>query len=230
MFVVMIYVTGDVHGNYDFGKLYQLLDYNVTYEDTLIILGDAGICWSKTQDEIVKNLYKRIPITVIFVDGNHENFDTLKTFPIVYYKGAKMHQISEHIYHVLRGEIMELEGFTFLCIGGACSTDKIWRIEGESWWKDEEITQADIDNALKNLERYDYKVDCVLTHCVDTFTLKKFTSYVTDVSTDMLNFVDEQVTYQLWFFGHYHDDKPFTNNKQCFYEGITVVNPLLSKK
>lgn len=229
MLIDMIYVTGDVHGNIDFEKLYTLQDYNVTYKDTLIILGDAGICWSKYQDEIVQNLYKKIHITVIFVDGNHENFDTLNSFPIVNYKGAKMHQISKHIYHVLRGEIMELEGFTFLCIGGACSTDKAFRKEGVSWWKDEEITQADVDNALENLKRYDFKVDCVLSHCVDSFTLQKYTTYETDVSTDMLNFVDEQVTYRYWFYGHYHDDRSVGSNKYCFYESIIILNTILDK-
>lgn len=225
----MIYLTGDVHGNIDFEKLYTLLDYHVTFDDTLIILGDAGICWSKHQDEIVANLYKKIPITVIFIDGNHENFDKLKSFPIVSYKGAKMHQISEHIFHIIRGEIMNLEGYSFLCIGGACSTDKIFRKEGVSWWKDEEITQSDIANAQKNLEKYDFKVDCVLTHCVDSFTLEKFTNYQPDISTDMLNFVDEQVAYRYWFYGHYHDDRLVGSNKYCFYESIILLNAILEK-
>lgn len=225
----MIYITGDVHGNFDFDKLYKLIDYHVTYDDTLIILGDAGICWSKQQDEIVANLYKKIPITVIFLDGNHENFNLLNNFPIVTYKEAKMHRISQHIYHVLRGEIMKIEGFSFLCIGGACSTDKAFRKEGVSWWKDEEITDKDINNALENLKLSNFCVDCVLSHCVDSYTLKKYTSYQTDISTDMLNFVDENVSYKYWFYGHYHDDKPIGANKYCFYESIVLLNPILGK-
>lgn len=225
----MIYITGDVHGNYDFEKLYSLLDYHVTYDDTLIILGDAGICWNEYQDEIVANLYKRIPITVIFVDGNHENFDTLKTFPIVEYKGAKMHKLSEHIYHILRGEIMELEGYTFLGIGGACSTDKKDRVEGITWWADEEITQADVDNALKNLKRYDFKVDCVLSHCVDSRTIEKYTDYPVDASTDKLMFIDEKVTYKFWFYGHYHDNRNVIDKKWCLYESVMPLNPILEE-
>ena len=228
--IAMIYVTGDVHGSIDFEKLYSLLDYDVTYDDTLVILGDAGICWSEHNDPIVKELYSKIPITVIFVDGNHENFDILNSYPIVNYNGAKMHQISKHIYHVLRGEIMELEGYSFLCIGGACSTDKMLRKEGVSWWKDEEITQKDVDNALKNLKKHDFKVDCIFSHCIDSFTLDKFTSYKSDVSTDMLNFVDEQVSYRYWFFGHYHDDRLIGSNKYCFYESLIILNPILEKK
>lgn len=223
----MIYITGDVHGNIDFGKLHTLEDFNISYKDTLIILGDAGICWSKYQDEIVANLYKRLKITVIFIDGNHENFDILNSYPVVKYKGAKMHKISDHIYHVLRGEIMEVEGYSFLCLGGACSTDKAFRKEGVSWWKDEEITISDVENAKKNLKRYDFKVDYVLTHCVDSFTLEKYTNYEKDVSTDMLNFIDEMVAYKIWFYGHYHDDRNVGSSKYCFYESIVCLNNII---
>lgn len=225
----MIYITGDVHGTYDFEKLYSLLKYQVTYEDTLIILGDAGICWNKQQDEIVLKLFSAIPITVVFIDGNHENFDILKKFPIVEYRGAKTHQISKHIYHVLRGEIITLEKFTFLCIGGACSIDKAFRKDGVSWWKDEEITNEDVNNALNNLKKFNNTVDCVLTHCVDSYTIKNFTSYKPDNSTDMLIFIDEEVTYKFWFYGHYHEDRQIGSNKYCFYESIICLNPILSK-
>lgn len=220
----MIYITGDVHGNIDFEKLHALEDFDISYKDTLIILGDAGICWSKYQDEIVANLYKKFKITVIFIDGNHENFDILNSYPVVKYKGAKMHKISDHIYHVLRGEIMELEGYSFLCLGGACSTDKAFRKEGLSWWKDEEITLSDVENAKKNLKRYDFIVDFVLTHCVDSYTLEKYTSYEKDVSTDMLNFIDEMVAYKIWFYGHYHDDRNVGFSKYCLYESIICLN------
>ena len=78
----MIYITGDVHGYIDFEKLNKLNDYDISYDDTLIILGDAGICWSKEQDKIVAKLYEKLKITVIFIDGNHENFDILNSYPI----------------------------------------------------------------------------------------------------------------------------------------------------
>ena len=42
----MIYITGDTHGDVDFGKLLILKEKNLSYEDYLIICGDAAICWS----------------------------------------------------------------------------------------------------------------------------------------------------------------------------------------
>ena len=78
----------------------------------------------------------------------------LNKLPVVEYLGAKMNKIDEHIYRVLRGEVMTIQDKTFLCIGGACSTDKVHRILGLSWWEEEEITDADVDNAILNLKKF----------------------------------------------------------------------------
>ena len=42
----MIYITGDTHGDIDYKKLLTLKEKNLSYDDYLIICGDAGICWS----------------------------------------------------------------------------------------------------------------------------------------------------------------------------------------
>ena len=149
----MIYITGDTHGDIDYEKLLILKEKNLSYDDFLIICGDAGICWSPQVLQHFLNLYNDIGCTIIFVDGNHENFEMLNNMPLVEYKGALMHQIDKHIFHVLRGEIMTLNGKTFLCIGGAVSIDKMYRTPYVSWWPEEEITYHDIDNALNNLEK-----------------------------------------------------------------------------
>ena len=216
----MIYITGDVHGDIDFGKFVHLRANNVSLDDYLLILGDAGICWSPEFTRKIITMYRKLNITVIFLDGNHENFDMLESLPLVEYKGALMHQIDDHIFHILRGEIMELEGYTMLCIGGAHSIDKHLRTEHISWWSQEDITDHDIDNAVWNLRRYKNKVDFVLTHCVDSLTVKEAFHFHTDHSSDQLNFVDRVVDYNRWFFGHYHFDVPAGKKKECVYQRI----------
>lgn len=42
----MIYITGDTHGDIDYEKLLALKEKNLSYDDFLIICGDAGICVS----------------------------------------------------------------------------------------------------------------------------------------------------------------------------------------
>ena len=219
----MIFITGDTHGNIDFYKLLYLREEKVTYNDYLIICGDAGICWSKKELPRMLALYNSLGITIIYVDGNHENFEMLDEMPLVEYKGALMHRISQHIFHVLRGEIMILEGKSFLCIGGAVSIDKSIRIPYLSWWPEEEITNHDIDNALANLEKVNNKVDYVITHCCDSITVTKELHFKRDVCTDQLNFIDKLVTYKKWYFGHYHFDIDFSEKKSCLYQRVIKI-------
>lgn len=219
----MIYITGDTHGLIDFDKLNYFKTIYTSEKDVLIILGDAGIVWSEEELKHTILQYERLEITIIFIDGNHENFKMLNDFSIVEMYGAKMHKISNNIYHVIRGEIMTINDLKFLCLGGAISIDKHHRVLNKSYWIEEEITEVDINNALINLEKYNFKVDYVLTHCIDTVTLIKEFGYNADLCTDKLNFIDKFVKYKYWYFGHYHVDK-ILNEKRCFYDDILTIN------
>ena len=219
----MIFITGDTHGHVDFKKLLALREKNLSFEDYLIILGDAAIVWSIGELDYYKNLYRSLGCTILYIDGNHENFELLNTFPLVEFKNALMHQIDEHIFHILRGEILILENKKFLCIGGATSIDKLYRIPYVSWWPEEEINQHDIDNALNNLAKYDDKVDYVLTHCIDTKTVIKAFGFRRDICTDQLMFVDKVVSYKHWFCGHYHFDRQIDKNKTCLFQNIVEI-------
>ena len=219
----MIYITGDTHGDVDVYKLSPLSKENLSYDDYLIICGDAGICWAPEILEYHLNTYRRLHCTIIFIDGNHENFEMLNNMPLVEFKGALMHRIDEHIFHVLRGEIMTLDNKTFLCIGGATSIDKMYRNPYFSWWPEEEITNHDIDNAIANLAKVNNKVDYVITHCCDTPTVKRAFHFRRDICTDQLNFIDKIVDYKHWFFGHYHFDREISDKKTCLYQSIVKL-------
>lgn len=220
----MIFITGDTHGEIDYPKLLKLKEFDLTYDDYLIICGDVGICWSTERLEIMLNLYRNIGCTILFIDGNHENFELLSKFRLVEYKGALMHQLDEHIFHIMRGEIVELDGKSFLCIGGAHSIDKMYRIPYVSWWPEEDITDNDINNALWNLEKVSNKVDYVITHCCDSLTVTKAFHFKRDNSSDKLNFIDKIVTYKHWFFGHYHFDMNVNEKKTCLYQEIIKLS------
>ena len=219
----MIFITGDTHGDIDFKKLLKLKEQNLSFNDYLIICGDAGICWSYRLLAPFLSLYKSIGCTIIFIDGNHENFLMLNNMPLVEYKGALMHKIDDHIFHVLRGEIMTLENKTFLCIGGAVSIDKMCRTPYISWWPEEEISFHDIDNAVSNLVKVNNKVDYVITHCCDSTTVAKTFGFKRDNCTDQLMFIDKLVEYKHWFFGHYHFDVKVSKKKTCLYNDIIRI-------
>ena len=219
----MIYITGDTHGINDFEKL---IHHEFKKEDYLIICGDCGIVWNQDKLPIYIKFYEELNCTVLFVDGNHENFSLLNKFPIKNYLGGKVHVISDNIYHLMRGEVFTIEGFTFLAFGGADSIDKHLRKENISWWEEERPTLNDIDNALKNLEKHKNNVDYIITHTCDEKTLynKCFRSINAKIypSNTYLNFL-EQINYKKWFFGHYHLDQEIDEKKRCLYHDIIYI-------
>jgi len=219
----MIYITGDTHGMIDFGyiKEYFAAHYS-TPKDILFILGDVAPVWSKDDSSISD--YDLLGPTIIYIDGNHENFELLNSFPLVNKFGAKMHMLSGNLYHVLRGEIAEINGLSFLCLGGATSIDKDRRIDRVSWWNEENITYSDIDNALNNLKKRDNKVDYVLTHCAPSSVLTKKIGYKKDKNTDALEELSSIVITDHWYFGHYHSDKIIDKKYRLFYHDILVID------
>lgn len=221
----MIYITGDTHGNIDFKKLKAYFAHRyASPKDVLIILGDAGIIWSKSEEYTFE--YSCLGPTILFIDGNHENFDLLNKFPVVEIYSGKAHRINENIYHLCRGEIFKINGLSFLAMGGARSIDRYLRKEGESWWKDEAITEEDMANAQKNLERYNYSVDYVLTHCAPSKIVANHLCLETDHNTDLLQDLMAQTAYRHWYFGHYHRDLRIDSKFRCFYNDILEIPTL----
>ena len=218
----MIYITGDTHGNVDFDYLKDYFNNRFVNEnDYLIILGDAGIVWSGKENFI--DDYAMLGLNVLFIDGNHENFELLNRFPIVTFNGAKCHKLYENVYHIMRGEIIKLNNKTFFCMGGARSIDKVYRIENISWWKEEDIGFNDIENGLSNLKNVQNTVDYVLTHCAPTSIINKMFNYKQDNNIKILEKFKEIINFKYWYFGHYHENKKY-NNFEVLYRRIIILN------
>ncbi|MBP5372773.1 MAG: metallophosphoesterase [Clostridia bacterium] len=228
----MIFVTGDTHGQYDFYKLNILAERypDLSRSDYVIIAGDFGGVWSETTLESDLKPYTDLPFTVLFVDGNHENFDLLNAYPVEVWKGGKVHRIADNIIHLMRGQVFKIDGKTFFTFGGATSIDKYMRREGSSWWRYEVPTDADIVEANRNLEKVGFKVDYIITHSCDEKAL-----YYPPLSTStfqkgvfpenkILSYFEESVEYEHWFFGHYHLDGSLTKKKTVLYQDIIYLD------
>lgn len=221
-----IYVTGDTHGNIDFAKLKVFARNNpqLTKADFMIIAGDFGAVWSEKTLEADLKLYSNLPFTVLFVDGNHENFELLSAYPVEEWHGGKVRFIKPDIIHLMRGQVFEIEGKTFFTFGGATSHDKDHRIKDISWWSAEAPTYVDYDEALKNLERYDFKVDYIITHTCDERALhySPLSRLRLDVyhENQMLSNFEDLVKYTHWYFGHYHTDGDISDKKTVLYNEI----------
>ncbi|MDE7261659.1 MAG: metallophosphatase, partial [Oscillospiraceae bacterium] len=128
------------------------------------------------------------PFTTLFADGNHENFDKLNALPVHQWQGGKVHRIRPHVLHLMRGQVFEIDGTTFLAMGGAASHDiqdgvldpeapdfereywfkrrtrQMFRVKGVSWWPGELPSEEEYEEAVRILERASWQVDCILTH------------------------------------------------------------------
>ncbi len=105
----MLYITGNMHGEmarFEDSRLRKLKK-----GDTLIVCGDFGFLWDGGPKE-EKNLKKlgSKKYQILFVDGTHENFDLLDSYPISDWNGGKVQQISGNLYHLMRGQVYTLEG------------------------------------------------------------------------------------------------------------------------
>ena len=68
----MFYITGDTHG--EFSRIEQFCErIKPTRDDTMIILGDAGINYNGGWRDIhKKQRLAKLPITLFCIHGNHE--------------------------------------------------------------------------------------------------------------------------------------------------------------
>ena len=227
----MIYVTGDTHREHDVEKLGFFAKRNpqLTKNDYVIIAGDFGGVWRrKTLAEDLKP-YENLPFTVLFVDGNHENFDLLCSYPVSQWNGGKVHIVKPDIIHLMRGQVFELEGSTIFTFGGATSIDKYMRKEGVSWWREEMPSYEELDEGIANLKKYNNKVDYIITHsCGEralmypplrtrSFRMGRYPE------NQMLAYFEDIVDYKKWYFAHFHMDGCLNEKMRVLYQDIVPL-------
>ena len=143
----MIYVTGDTHGLIDVEKVskYRFPDgEKLSKADYLIICGDwGGLFFNNDRDKTVIDFWENKPYTVLWVDGNHENFDLINTYPVEEWNGGKVHFIRPTVIHLMRGQVYIIDGKKIFTFGGGLSIDKAKRQAYVSWWPQEEPSYAE---------------------------------------------------------------------------------------
>lgn len=247
----MIYATGDTHGNFQRFELQHFQEQaQMTKEDYVIICGDFGGVWDNSKKERNQlDWLESLPFTVLFVSGNHENFDLLTKYPVEEWHGGKIQRIRPHVLHLLRGQIFEIEGRSFFTMGGASSHDiddgvlnsyaddfeeQYWtmrrmgarfRVNHQSWWKQELPNKTEYEEAVKNFDSIDWKVDYLITHCAPSSIEDTISNggYVHDKLTDFLETIKEKAEFHYWLFGHYHNNKIIENRFVLLWEQIVRV-------
>lgn len=225
-----VFITGDLHQSIDIHKLSSNnfpVGNELNKDDILIVTGDAGLVWSYGQTSFNEEKYWRNWLTnknwtTFCTLGNHENYDLIETFPLVEFCGGKARKITDSVYYEIRGEIYNFNKKSYLSLGGAESQDQRFRTPGLSWWSQEQITEKDIANAERNLKRYNYKVDYILTH-TGGISVTTFLGFRPTISDIRLNEILPKIHYFKRYCGHYHVDMNVDEKTRILYDDIIEI-------
>lgn len=222
-----IVVSGDIHG--DFTQLVFKCCNQYGMKDTLIIVaGDCGFGFKRPgyYENIYKKCRNRLAQAnnwLVFVRGNHDN-------PAYFLEGRIRHKrwMTVPDYSVIKAS-----GHSILCVGGATSVDRLYRIMDKRWhpiktddllapnvyWPNEqpafdEIKLDEIDMA--------FAIDTVITHTSPSFCELKThqglhnwamrdedllddVKYERKVMDKLQSFlIDKKHPLRFWYYGHYH--------------------------
>ncbi|MEG1436566.1 MAG: metallophosphoesterase [Oscillospiraceae bacterium] len=223
----MVYITGDTHGVME--RFLSPPAKALKKGDTLIICGDFGFIWddSKRERKILNQLGKK-KYNICFLDGTHENFDLLNEYEISEWNGGKVQHITGSVYHLMRGQIYEIEGLKIFTMGGGESPDIDMRFDNDAWSRNEIPTQVELLNGANNIEQAGCKVDVIVTHEPPS-KIKGFLMLKSNERTRVtaLNAYFEQLSasceFNKWYFGSMHMDKHISSTHIAVFNNIVEV-------
>lgn len=224
-----IIITGDTHA--DISRILKIDDSEMTKNDIVIILGDFGVIWGDSErTEYCLKVLGEKNFTTAFLDGNHENFvEIARLEKTIFWNNGYVGLLPHGVIHLLRGEIYNINDKRIGVCGGANSVDLWHRTEGISWWREEEITNNDINKFMTIAEEYDNKVDIMLSHDAPAsiIPIVKLYSGVNDGeisnSQKQLEKINQIIDIKKWYFGHWHIDKKIDDKFECLYKKIKEI-------
>ena len=220
----MVYVTGDLHGEY--ARFSDPAFRRLKKGDTLIVCGDFGFLWKggKKEEALLRKIGKK-RYTVLFLDGRHENFELLHAYPVTDWNGGKAQVVSGNLIHLLRGELYTLEGESYFTFGGGESPDRELRAAAGAWWEEEMPSPAEMRHGLETLMQAGKKVDYILTHepSGKCRGLLESRGARLDGLNIYFNQLEEHVEYSRWFFGCQHLDKALSRRHRAVFRDVVPV-------
>jgi hypothetical protein len=107
-------------------------------------VGDFGLYSDRDGVKFLRAVDKQLKLygmRIFVTEGNHENYKFINSFPV---EEDGMKHIKDNIFLLPRGFRWEIDGKTFVSLGGAASIDFTSRTVDKTWWKDEFITPEDL--------------------------------------------------------------------------------------
>ncbi len=169
-------IIGDVHGHYEiYHRLLRKAKFTVQ-------VGDFGFDY-KTLSAVDSKQHR-------ILAGNHDNYDKVGKWP---------HFLGDYGVHNVPGF-----GDLFFVRGGL-SIDSHLRIEGISWWTQEELSMAECYAALEEYSRV--RPYCVITHECPRSIVPHVTNSRHIIPSRTNQLLEQMFTIhqpRKWIFGHYH--------------------------
>lgn len=221
-----LFFCGDIHG--ELKKLVWSLVYQKKITDSSVVcLGDFGVGFEKPShmDLLYKKIEKRLEksnITLYAIRGNHDDPD--------YFDGT-------HDYPRLKFlkdyEVVEIEGFSILPIGGATSIDQEQRKKynnnqkrlgssKRSWWEGErpkKVSIKDLPNKVDIIISHEAPIDFEPVVIRKTEDLDIWNSILEDRT--YLGKVLKEVRARYWLHGHYHKSSSGSYG-DLIYRGLAI--------
>lgn len=233
----MVYITGDTHADITDPR-WDWLDEHLNENDILIITGDFGFDWDEeTMNDWLGYNHK---YTVLFCDGNHENYDVLNSLNTVKKFNDVVGDFGNNTYRLLTGHMYVIEGKKYFVFGGASSIDKDWRIAKEQksnkprtlWWSDEIPSEGTFELAKKVLEDNNWTFDYFITHTCNpelkSVVLNSYKANFYDPAETMIQSFEYLIrenggSWEHSFFGHFHKNVHY-KKWHCLYGEIVNIS------
>lgn len=230
----MFYITGDTHG--DFTRVFHFMKRNpdVTRDDVMIVLGDAGLNYfGDYRDILKKDPLSKLPITIFSIHGNHEmRPENISTYKEILWRGGIVYQEEQYpnLLFAKDGEFYDFDGYRVFIIGGAYSVDKYYRLQqGFHWFEDEQPSEETKRLIERRLEESDWQADIVLSHTspyqyrpTEVFLAGLDESTVDTGTEEWLEQIEAQLDYKHWYCGHFHTDKVIDKLRFFFHDIVEL--------
>lgn len=239
-----VLITGDCHGKVDV-RLAQIKDTMSEYdpsETAVIILGDVGFNYYKNKkDWKLKHHAAQFGYTLYCLRGNHEERAS-KIINMQYEYDEFVHglvhfepdfpNIKYFFDCVCEYEIM---GKKILCIPGAYSVDKWYRLQNDwQWFINEQLTEIEMKTAEEMYAGNHY--DFIFSHTcpIAWEPTDLFLSMIDQTTVDKtmevwMNNFKEKINWGIWCFAHYHTDRLERPHVEIFYQEVESLDTIISR-
>lgn len=188
----------------------------------VVVVGDFGF-WPKFREGVkfldnASEVACRVGIPVLWLDGNHEDFDSLEDVYGGLSRRSDPIEIRRNVFYLPRGCRWEVDGVSFMTIGGGFSIDRAKRKLGVDWFTQETLTLDDVKYCV-GLEPVDviFSHDAPLNVPIRTYTGHYRDYPESNMSRRLLQNIVDYHEPKVLVHGHHHVAY------NAFIDGVKVV-------